>query len=292
MRVLDLFSGIGGFSLGLERSGMRTVAFCESDEFCRAVLKKNWPNIPCHDDIKKLGAKDVEPVELICGGYPCQPFSLAGKRGGEEDDRHLWPEMRRLIAELRPNWVIGENVAGHVSMGLDNVLSDLEALGYACQSFVVPACAVDAKHRRDRVWVIANTSCEQHQGDSAAIRRATSEGFYKDVVADVDIERRHGRSTEHGAQGRSEFKRNDSAWPDPNTKSRADGICVPKPIDGQEQEFGKGALGVWREWPPEPRVGRVAHGIPGRVDRIKGLGNAVVPQIPELIGRAIMRTSS
>ena len=130
MRVLDLFSGIGGFSLGLERAGMETVAFCEIEEFPRKVLAKHWPGVPIHKDIRDLKGDAIGPVDLICGGYPCQPFSTAGKRRGKEDDRHLWPEYLRLIREIRPTWVIGENVAGHISMGLDQVLADLEGEGY------------------------------------------------------------------------------------------------------------------------------------------------------------------
>ena len=156
LRVLDLFSGIGGFSLGLERAGgFETVAFCEIEEFPQRVLRKNFPGIPIFEDVRKLKGSDIGTVDVICGGYPCQPFSTAGKRRGAEDDRHLWPEFSRLVAELRPAWVIGENVAGHISMGLDDVLSDLEGQGYACRTFVIPACAVGAPHRRDRCWTIA-----------------------------------------------------------------------------------------------------------------------------------------
>lgn len=162
MKVLDLFSGIGGFSLGLGRAGMQTVAFCEIDPFCRQVLKKHWPHVKQYDDVRTLTGeqvtREVGPISVCVGGYPCQPFSTAGKRGGAEDDRHLWPEMRRLVEELRPSWVIGENVAGHISLGLDQVLFDLDALGYASRALVIPAVAVNAPHRRDRVWVVANAS--------------------------------------------------------------------------------------------------------------------------------------
>jgi DNA-cytosine methyltransferase len=154
--VLDLFSGIGGFSLGLERAGMETVAFCENDKFCQKVLAKHWPGVPIHDNIEELDGRQYRgTVELVCGGAPCQPFSVAGQQRGTEDDRALWPEMLRVIREVEPLWVIGENVAGIINMELDNVLSDLEDSGYSCQTFVIPACAVDAQHRRDRVWVIA-----------------------------------------------------------------------------------------------------------------------------------------
>ena len=165
MRVLDLFSGIGGFSLGLERAGMTTVAFCEIEEFQRKILKKHWPDVPIHHDIRQLKTWGWErgSIDVICGGYPCQPFSTAGKRRGREDDRHLWPEYLRLIRELHPRWVIGENVAGHISMGLDEMLSDLENEGYTTQTFVIPACAVDALHRRDRIWIVAHANSERLQ---------------------------------------------------------------------------------------------------------------------------------
>lgn len=162
LKVLDLFSGIGGFSLGLERTGgFDTVAFCEIESFPRKVLAKHWPEVPIYDDVRtltaeRLAADGIGPIDLICGGYPCQPFSTAGRRMGDQDDRHLWPEVHRLLDELRPAWFIGENVAGHISMGLDQVLSDLEASQYAARTFAIPACAADAPHRRNRVWIVAN----------------------------------------------------------------------------------------------------------------------------------------
>lgn len=160
MRVLDLFSGIGGFSLGLERAGMRTVAFCEIEPYCRAVLRKHWPGVPIYDDIRTLTAdrlaNDGIGVDVICGGFPCQPFSQAGKRLGQEDHRFLWPEYLRLIEELRPTWVIGENVVGLINMGLDSIIDDLEGIGYPSRTFDIPACAVGAPHERRRVWIVAN----------------------------------------------------------------------------------------------------------------------------------------
>jgi DNA (cytosine-5)-methyltransferase 1 len=138
---------------------METVAFCEMDAFCQKVLKKRWPNVPIHSDIKELDGHEYRgAVELICGGFPCQPFSVAGEQRGAEDDRALWPEMLRVICEVQPTWVIGENVSGIINMELDNVLSNLEAEGYAAQTFVLPACSVDAKHRRDRVWIVAHSN--------------------------------------------------------------------------------------------------------------------------------------
>jgi DNA (cytosine-5)-methyltransferase 1 len=213
---LDLFSGIGGFALAASWAGYETVQFCEIDPFCRRVLAKNFPGVPIHDDIRTLTA-DLVPggIDLLTGGFPCQPHSVAGKRLGAADDRHLWPEMARVIAEVRPRWVLGENVAGLIPLALDDCLSDLESLGYEAWAVVLPACAVNAWHRRDRVWILA------HHADASRQR-----------------------------------------------------------IDGQGQARHRGAeLTNGARWSSEPPVGRVVHGIPGRVDRLRGLGNAIVPQV-------------
>ena len=155
LRMLDLFSGIGGFSYAGEKlvGGYETVAFCEYDKHAQKVLRKHWPDTEIIDDVREL-ANDADRfrglVDIVVGGYPCQPFSAAGKRRGDKDDRHLWPEMLRIIQAVRPTWVCGENVAGHISMGLDEVLSDLQSAGYQARCFVLPAVAADAHHRRDR----------------------------------------------------------------------------------------------------------------------------------------------
>jgi len=156
---LDLFSGIGGFALAAEwvwGSDLEILYFVEIDPFCQRVLKKHWPEVPIHDDIKTFKATQyLGRVALLTGGFPCQPVSHAGKQKGKEDDRWLWPEMARIIEECRPRWVVCENVAGLIHLGLDDVLFDLEDLGYEAWPTVIPACAVNAPHRRDRVWIIA-----------------------------------------------------------------------------------------------------------------------------------------
>ena len=286
MKILDLFSGIGGFSLGLERAGMETVAFCEFDKKAQLVLKKHWPDVPIYNDVRTLNyeqlRKDgIETIDLICGGFPCQPFSVAGKRKGEEDDRHLWPEYFRLIQEIRPRWIIGENVAGLINMGLDQVLSDMEGEGYTCQAFIVPACAVNAPHRRDRVWIIANTLCHgllptlhdnsytQNKRRSEAIRRKNREFVKMGSTSSLAY------STGIRQQGQGEFNQPISA--EKNEERQA-----IKPING----------GFSEHWEIESRVDRVANGIPRGMDRLKQLGNAVVPQIPEIIGGAIMEAQN
>ena len=265
MKVLDLFSGIGGFSLGLERAGMQTVAFCEIEEYPRRVLKKHWPDVPIFEDVRKLKGEQVGTVELICGGYPCQPFSTAGQRRGTEDDRHLWPEYLRLIREIRPRWVIAENVAGHISMGLDEVLSDLESEGYKWEAFIIPACALNAWHRRDRVWIIANTGLSESQRWIHSEKRQQPGGRRDSwsEPASLGVNASNTDSARRKKQHPANFTK--------------------------EQRFNSGPINTgWSQWKNEPGVDRVADGIPSRVDRIRALGNAVVPQIPEIIGRAIM----
>ena len=152
---LDLFSGIGGFALAAKWNGYRTVGFCDNEPYAQAVLKKHWPDVPCHKDIREVRGELYAGVTLLTGGFPCQPFSDVGRKRGQADDRYLWPEMFRVICEARPTWVLGENVAGIKNMALDQALSDLEGKDYQVQSFVIPACAVNAPHRRDRVWICA-----------------------------------------------------------------------------------------------------------------------------------------
>jgi DNA (cytosine-5)-methyltransferase 1 len=166
IKILDICSGIGGFSLGLEATGgFDTVAFCEFDDFCCKVLNKHWSNVPIYKDLKEIGndpARIIQEFDLICGGIPCQPFSLAGKQKGKEDDRHLWPYMYAIVKSKKPTWVIVENVGGFVNVALDDVCLDLETQGYATQSFIIPACSVEAPHKRDRIWILGKIMANAH----------------------------------------------------------------------------------------------------------------------------------
>ena len=258
MKVLDLFSGIGGFSLGLEWAGMSTVAMCEKDPYCRKLLAKHWPDLTIHEDIRSLdGRQYTNSIDLVCGGFPCQPYSVAGKQRGKLDDRHLWPEMLRGISEVRPTWVIGENVIGFVKMELDSVLSDLEREGYQTRAFIIPACGVDAPHKRDRVWIIAHANGE---GESDGPINEGPRPRQLELMAYSLSKRGCSRDT----------KRQD-----------AKNVGQPSRCEGDNSRRVE-------TWNPEPGVGRVANGVSNRGDRVKGLGNAVVPMVVEVIGNAIM----
>ena len=291
MKVLDLFSGIGGFSLGLEWAGMSTVAFCERDPYCTTILKKHWPDTPVHSDVRNLDGKDyADSIDLVAGGVPCQTFSVAGNRRGSDDDRHLWPEMLRIIQEAKPRWVIGENVFGIINMALDDVQADLEREHYEVRKFVLPAVAVDAHHRRDRVFIIAyrdpslvNTSSEHGRGDTD--RRG---GAWVEVGGDVLAQTRrhqvsdatdrpstHVANTIYERSQRGLHRGEDAQWEGKLGHSGRSSSTHGQP----RQEV----------WLPEPRVGRVAHGVPNRVDRLKGLGNAVVPQLIKAIGEIVIK---
>jgi DNA (cytosine-5)-methyltransferase 1 len=213
MRLLDLFSGIGGFSYAAETliGGYETVAFCEMDEFCQKVLKKHWPQVPIFDDVRTLDAARLGRIDIVTGGYPCQPFSQAGRRQGEEDERHLWPEMLRIIKSCQPRYVVAENVAGHVTMGLDQVLTDLEDQGYTTRPIIVPACAKNAPHRRDRVWIIGQLMADTYKwqsrsGDESKSNETQQFKFSTDNTSERGIvansENNRGEQTEWKRGGR------------------------------------------------------------------------------------------
>jgi DNA (cytosine-5)-methyltransferase 1 len=182
VRMLSLFSGIGGIDLAAQWAGIETVAFCEIDPFCQKVLKKHWPDVPIFSDIRTLTKEVLDDagvgrIDIVAGGHPCPPYSYSGQRKGAADDRHLWPEMRRVISEIRPDWVVNENVAGFASLGLDEALSDLERLRYTAQSFNIPACAINAPHERQRIFTVAYAKSEQRIYEPN-IREATARLSY------------------------------------------------------------------------------------------------------------------
>ena len=305
---LSLFSGIGGLDLAAEWAGFRTVGQCEWADYPRAVLEKHWPGLPRWRDIRTLTKESfyeetgLESVTVLSGGFPCQPFSTAGKRRGKEDDRYLWPEMLRVIQEIRPSWVIVENVAGIVTLALDTVLSDLESIGYTCQAVIIPACAVDAPHRRDRCAILGYSNAPGNGAsrsganvpnpDSTGLqgrkqrgtfdKRGTEEphrpiGKCGTIVANPDVgAMRHDCNNRRAPVGKVNAPVNASIL-------SGTGEVISDPASGRQQRQFTSRGQTWgfsREgwWPAEPCVGRVAHGVPNRVDRLKCLGNAVVPQ--------------
>ena len=245
MKVLDLFSGIGGFSLGLERAGMETIAFCEFDEHAQKVLRKHWPDVPIHSDIRELDAKQFRgTVDVICGGFPCQDLSTAGKQVGFSGERSsLYGEMLRVIGECMPRYAIFENVTGLLTgdsgRWFGQFLYDLAQIGFDAEWHCVSASDIGAQHHRDRVWVIAYP-CGSRSKVGLARQNVRQEGDTR-ISINLSNEIRRARR-KPGMEG----------------------------------------------WSIEPNVGRVANGVPNRAHRLKQLGNAVVPQIPEAIGRAIM----
>ena len=172
MKIVDLFSGIGGFSYAAEQivGGFETIAFVERDEYCQKVLRKHWSDVPIYSDIRSFNGKEYKDADIVVGGFPCQPWSVAGAQRGSEDDRDLWHEMVRVIEDIRPRWIIGENVSGFItmSMGLRRSLIDLESIGYKAIPYLIPAAAVDAKHRRMRCWIVGHT---EHDGSSTTTFR-------------------------------------------------------------------------------------------------------------------------
>ena len=307
MRVLDLFSGIGGFSIGLERAGMTTVAFCEIDKKAQLVLKKHWPDVPVFEDVSTLTKELLDErgitVDVICGGFPCQDISYAGAGAGIEGERSgLWSEYARLIGELRPRYAIVENVSALLNRGLDRVLSDLASLGYDAEWHCIPASAVGAPHRRDRIWIMAYPSIMQQHGGNANTQVGSPQipefgnRSGSDVMAYADIQ--HGRpeqSISISESGKTWDKPSGSGSDGSYTDSAGlerwtQAIRQEKERDQNTRHFRPLVSVIRRDsqWDVEPNVGRVANGVPSRMDRLKQLGNAVVPQIPELIGRAIM----
>ena len=361
----SLFTGIGGLDIAAEWAGFKTVGQCEYADYPTKVLEKHWPDVPRWRDIRDVTKESfkertgLQTATIISGGFPCQPFSVAGKRKGKDDDRYLWPEMLRVISEIRPAWVIGENVAGIVNMALDTVLSDMEAQGYETQAYLIPACSVDAPHRRNRIFIVghdSNTDCngfdasnkresgskrtslgttgaprmfgrvDGRRPDSGAgqieragvvkrsgekrkrthfLENAGGGGFSEQNVCgqqqgraetigtseDVADARREsegeqvGRGNEKRAYDQSGGRCEMVADTDntKTTRQRTDrGEIHAKP---ESKRLNICSSKGW--WAAEPDVGRVAHGIPSRVDRLKCLGNAVVPQQAYPIFKAI-----
>ncbi len=329
MRHLDLFSGIGGFALAAQwvwGDEYENVGFCDNNKFCQAVLKKNFPNAKIYEDIRelsierlvadadrggrvhaqfeKLSNKKREQaqhelaqsyqLDLLTGGFPCQPFSFAGKRRGKEDDRYLWPHMLRIIQETRPRWIIGENVAGIVNLALDQVLADLEAENYEVQAFIIPAAAVGAPHRRDRVWIVG------FNDPDARGERNGGERIYQDG----QLQRRGVLSAIQGKRGATRGKIGANSAPFARNSAYAEGAGQQGWLYGPRKIkfWGDDSRISWLE--AATALCGVDDGLPAeldglkltakqhRVERIKSLGNAIVPQVAKEIFEVIKITDT
>ena len=353
MNHLDLFSGIGGFSLGLEKAGFTTKAFCEMDPFCKLVLNKHWKDIPVYDNIKTLHGtqieKDIGAIDIITGGFPCQPYSVAGKQKGTNDDRYLWPEMFRVIREVQPTFVIAENVKGLVNiqdgMVFETVCSDLESEGFEVQTFIIPAAGIGAPHKRERVWIVAYSisndkkqtiqrsdgeesriSKEYRKNDDTSRVTSGASGVRSSRDEYVENSRRTLRQgSQFGTENENEIRKENADQSERSSETREDVVADTNTrfSNGSQEEiqsrrnavdtssedvadtYFEGLQGLrsehglrkdqsqeqvsWpRRWEFEPNVGRVANGVSGRVHRLNGLGNSIVPQIAEEIGKAII----
>ena len=255
---IDLFSGIGGFSLAAGEAGWQTTAFCENDPYCQKVLKQHWPGVPIVENIHEFDGKRHNGVSLCTGGFPCQSFSYAGERRGCADDRYLWPEMFRVIKESRPRFVVAENVVGIISVALDTVLSDLESEGYSTGTVVLPACAVNAQHRRDRVWILADSQCERQEGDSPRCEPRRKAGLPSGNGAPMA-----DASSPRGKAGLSGQVQGEEREPE-------------KPDNRGNRRYGRADFDYWAVESP---LDRVVDGLPNRSHRLKGLGNAIVPAL-------------
>ncbi len=291
MRFGSLFSGIGGLDLGLEMAGMECSWMVEVDKFGSQILKHHWPETEIYGDIYTIDGKELESVDLICGGFPCQPVSQAGKRAGTADERWLWGEFARIIRQVKPRWVVAENVTGLLSANsgraFAEVLRDLAESGYNAVWDVFPAGGqggVGALHRRERIFIIAKLA----DTDSISRRRSSKQRRI--------TKREFQQSKQKGSEMGSQVERCGKLCgevSDTDTK-RLQGMVKESQTGARQiQQIGFcSRTSRWKGWDVEPNVGRVANGVPRRVDRLKALGNAVVPQVAKQIGEMIMEIES
>ena len=300
----SLFAGIGGFDLGLERAGMSCVWQVEIDDYASKVLAKHWPKVQREKDIKECSAKNLKAVDLICGGFPCQDISQAGRGAGLAGEKSgLWFEMLRVIGDLRPRWVLVENVSAFAQRGLSTAVSGLSQIGYDCEWSIVSAQDVGAPHIRRRLWLIGRHTDSQSKSAqpvnarassrlSEFINQSSSAGAHcqsNAQPADTNRKRLESRAEKPHAQLSNKQERNAGQMGEKvsdTNSNRLQDSGQGRAETGAAYGSSQGSGGEW--WAAEPNVCRVAHGIPKRVDRLRCLGNAVVPQVVEAIGRCII----
>ena len=319
LKLLDLFSGIGGFSLGLESTGFfETIGFVEKDKFCQKVLKKHWNNINIEEDIRNVKGERYA-ADIITGGFPCQPFSVAGKRKSTADDRYLWDEMLRVIREVKPIWIVAENVEGIVNinegMVLRQVLNDLENEGFKSQCIIIPASGIGAWHQRKRIWIVANnisnsnkrnvqTGCERQWGICEENKRKGTSNNATSVCETISNSNNNGsyRSQRNATKQSSNEQKDRLSFGDDkdvsNTSSeRSQGCGIQHNLEREQrsEEFTAKTSSERQQtwWETQSEFCGVPNGVSLELDkdrsnRIKSLGNSIVPQIARQIGLAIM----
>jgi DNA (cytosine-5)-methyltransferase 1 len=304
LKVGSLFTGIGGIDLGLERAGFEIAWQCELDSWCRQLLHQHWPSVPQYEDVTELRGGQLEPVEMLAGGFPCQDVSVAGRQAGLKEGTRsgLWSEYARLIGEIRPRYVLVENVPGLLVRGMDRVLGDLSELGYDAEWRTISAADVGAPHLRKRIWIVAYPAEQRLQGGSTGRQNVSGVADQSERCSETRV----GDSVRGGCSGLdgrgpgTEPQNGCAQLPNADLS----GLEGPRQGTLPRRQVAVGHCGSvgsvfgatkqperseW--WVIEPNVGRVAHGVPKRVDRLKGLGNAVVPQIVEHIGHLIQSHS-
>ena len=304
MNGLSLCSGIGGLDIAFEKAGGKILAFCELDAFCQKVLHKHWPDVPIFRDIRQLSREVIEnegirsAVDIIYGGFPCQPFSVAGKQKGTDDGRYLWPEFSRLVWELRPSWVLAENVPGIVRLASDRVCADLEREGYSVGIWDYEAASVGAPHRRERVFFVAHAGRTLWQGsiELGALREETERGAADKPERPSSA---HAAGSVSKAHRRYGERREEQREPGGSAPAHASAECnskrltqsrMDRVVNGLSSGLDGSGLTFW-ETEAEPAE-RTAHGVKDRVNRLKALGNAVVPQQVYPLFKAIMEADS
>ena len=293
LKVLDLFSGIGGFSLGLESTGyFETVAFCEKDEFCKKVLQKHWSQLKIYDDVRSLYDTKIQ-ADVVTGGFPCQSFSQAGLQKGRTDDRWLWNEMFDVIKQVRPRWVIGENVQGIINieegMVLRQVQDDLDSEGFKVQCFIIPASGIGAWHNRNRVWILA---CNISNSNSIRHRRGNSTRCADEEWTFLPREQEGGKM---GSKTERRSNVSDTCIKRPQGYRLSTNVEEKQRREDLSTKTSAEEQQTW--WQTESRICGVPNGVSYGVDRdrakrIKALGNSIVPQIARQIGLAIMEAEN
>ena len=312
MRLLDLFSGIGGFSYAAEKlvGGYETVAFCEQDEFCQKVLRKHWKDVPIYDDVRTIDAARLGKIDIVAGGFPCQAVSQAGLQKATEDDRWLWDEMLRIIQDCKPRWVIGENVVGLININegvlFEQVQTDLEKEGYSVQSVVIPACAKNAPHRRDRVWIVGYSNAtntkrmgweqrskigkaSEREGWANKFSNSSSTVREREDVANTEGINRYDNEIvrKHGKAATQEVFRNRNCISNTQGQKSKKSACraTQRKMGYLDDGISRGLL---RHFDREPEhIPRVTTGEKDRSKKLRSLGNSIVPQVAAEIFNAI-----